>query len=156
MQFSKLYSRNEKKSDTWTRVGPARDELTLCGLRAGPRAENTYFEKNISFNEKWNIASCRFVALAEHEEFAVNSVRHSYRKQKIKSVNIIYSYMHAYVFAVDIFLWNTADIIFSHENMKSGGLRLFQKTSDPRVRGAVCRLRVWDASCGLHRLRVRA
>ncbi len=35
--------------------------------------------------------------------------------------------MYVHVFAVDLFLRNTADIIFSHDNMKSGGLWLFQK-----------------------------
>ena len=59
-------------------------------------------------------------------------------KKRIISINISLSYMYVHVFAVDLFLRNTAEIIFSHKNMKSGGLWLFQKISGPRARDVGC------------------
>ena len=44
--------------------------------------------------------------------------------------------MYVHLFTVDLFLRKAADIIFGHENMRSGGLWLFQKISGPRARGA--------------------
>ncbi len=83
-------------------------------------------------------AGCRFVGLAEHEEFLVNAVRHSYRKQRIimdVRIMIMYEMKYGLRFAVNLFLRNTADIIFRHCTFPS-----FKKfpARGPEVRVAGC------------------